>query len=79
MVMVMQGVVNPPPGFDELTPREKVAYIASLWDRVVDKQDDLPLSSWQRELAHARLVARQGDTATLSWPQVRSELESKLR
>ena len=75
----MQGVENPPPGFEELTPREKVQYIAALWDRVVDKQDDLPLSSWQRELAHARLTARQVDTATLAWSQVRSELESKLR
>jgi len=65
--------------FRELTPREKVQYIAALWDRVVDKQDDLPLSSWQRELAHARLTARQVDTATLAWSQVRSELESKLR
>jgi len=75
----MQGVANPPPGFEELTPREKVQYIAALWDRVVDKQDDLPLSSWQRELAHARLVARQADTGTLAWSQVRGELESKLR
>jgi hypothetical protein len=79
MVVVMEGVANPPPGFDELTPREKVAYIASLWERVVDKQDELPLSSWQRELAHARFVARQADTATLPWSQVRGELEAKLR
>jgi putative addiction module component (TIGR02574 family) len=75
----MQGVENPPPGFEELTPSEKVEYIAALWDRIAEKQDDLPLSSWQRELAHARLVARQGDSATLTWSQVRSELESKLR
>ena len=75
-----QPVPNPPPGFDELTPEEKVRYVASLWDRVVADQDDLPLSEAQRQLVRERLAAHRANPgAARPWSEVRREIEREIR
>jgi putative addiction module component (TIGR02574 family) len=75
-----QAVPNPPPGFDQLAPDEKVNYVAALWDRIVAEQDALPLSDAQRRLVRERLAAHQADPdAARPWPEVRREIEQMLR
>jgi putative addiction module component (TIGR02574 family) len=75
-----QPVPNPPPGFDELTPSEKVRYVAELWDRIVADQDELPLSEAQRKLIRERYAAYQANpSAARPWSEVRREIEQQLR
>ena len=73
-------VPNPPPGFDELTPDEKVRYVGELWDRIVADQDALPLSEAQRQLVRERLLAHQADPGEARpWTEVRREIERAIR
>ena len=69
----------PPPGFDDLSPDEKVRYVGALWDRIVADQDGLPLSDGQRVLIRERLAAHQANPdAARPWSDVRSEIEQEL-
>jgi putative addiction module component (TIGR02574 family) len=75
-----QPVPNPPPGFDELTPEEKVRYVGVLWDRILADQDSLPLSEAQRELVRERWAAhRANPDAARPWSEVRREIEREIR
>jgi putative addiction module component (TIGR02574 family) len=74
-----QAVPNPPPGFDELTPDEKVRYVGALWDRIAAHQELLPLSEAQRLLIRERLAAHHADPeAARPWSEVRRELEREV-
>ena len=69
----------PPPGFDELTPDEKVQYVGALWDRIVDDQDQLPISEAHRALIRQRLADHQANPgAARPWSEVRREVEAEL-
>jgi len=69
----------PPPGFDQLTPEEKVRYVGDLWDVVVAEQDRLPLSEAQRVLLRQRLAEHEANPdAARPWADVRRELEQEL-
>jgi putative addiction module component (TIGR02574 family) len=73
-----QPVPNPPPGFEALSVDEKIDYVESLWDHVVD-QSNLPIPDWQRELLQERLEAyRANPTPGRPWSEVRAELERKF-
>ena len=75
-----QAVLNPPPGFDELTPDEKVRYVGTLWDRIVEDQDALSLSEAQRRLIRERLTAHEANPAAARpWSEVRREIEQETR
>lgn len=74
-----QPVPNPPPGFDDLAPDEKLHYVTALWDRVVAVQDALPLSQAQQQLIRERLAVHQADPgAAKPWSEVRAEIEQEL-
>ena len=74
-----QAVPNPPPGFDDLAPAEKLHYVTALWDRIVAEQDALPLSKAQQQLIRERLAAHQADPgAARPWSEVRRALEQEL-
>ena len=74
------SVLNPPPGFDELTPDEKVRYVGALWERIVADQDSLPLSEAQRQLVRERLAAHQANPGEARpWSEVRREIEREIR
>jgi len=76
---VANAVPNPPPGFDELTPDEKVRYVGALWDRIVADQDRLPISEAQRELIRRRLAAHEADPgAARPWSEVRRDIERAI-
>jgi len=66
----------PPPGFDDLTPEDKVRYVGSLWDRIVADQDRLPISDAQRALVRERLAAHLANPgAARPWSEVRRDIE----
>ena len=70
----------PPPGFDELSPDEKLEYIQALWDRFVEHPEEVPVPDWHRQVIAERLAAhRRGETALLPWSGVREELLARLR
>ena len=69
----------PPPGFDDLTPEEKVRYVGDLWDRIVTDQDRLPVSDAQRTLIRQRLAAHEANPgAARPWSEVRREVEQAI-
>ena len=72
-----QPVPNPPPGFDALSVDEKIEYVESLWEQIVERAD-IPIPEWHRELLRERLEAYRVDpTAGRSWSEVRAELQQK--
>ncbi len=77
---VAQPLPIPPPGFDELTPDEKLQYVAALWDRIVAEQSELPISEAQRAVLRDRLAAhRANPEAARPWSEARRDIEHLLR
>ena len=75
-----QSIPNPPPGFDDLSIDERVAYIQSLWDRVTAKPEDIPVPDFHREVLNERLAQYQANPGEgRPWGEVREEIEGKLR
>ena len=70
-------VPNPPAGFDDLSPAEKVAYLQALWDRVAENPDSISIPDWHRQVIEQRLAA--GNQPTRAWDEIREELRSRLR
>lgn len=69
----------PPPGFDELTPEEKVLYVAALWDRIAAEPERMPISEEQRDLLRQRLAAhRANPSAARPWSEVRRDIENSI-
>jgi putative addiction module component (TIGR02574 family) len=70
----------PPPGFDELSPQEKLDYVQSLWDRIFAKPEEIPVPGWHLQLLDERLAEYEADPeAGSSWEEVREDLSRKLR
>ena len=80
-----KGVSIPPPGFEDLTPDQKVEYVQDLWDYVVADASKVLIPDWHRSILDERLteyqaVSNEGE----AWPRVRDRLlrdlaEGKLR
>lgn len=51
----------PPPGFDELSADEKLAYIQSLWDYVAARPEDAPVPEWHLQLVRERVAEYEAD------------------
>jgi putative addiction module component (TIGR02574 family) len=76
---VANALPLPPPGFDDLSPEDKVRYVGSLWDRIVSDQERLPISDAHRALVRERLAAHQANPgAARPWSEVRREIEAAL-
>jgi putative addiction module component (TIGR02574 family) len=72
-----QSVPNPPPGFESLSVREKIEYVESLWESILDRAE-LPIPDWHRELIRERLDAYRADPSKCRpWSEVRAELEQR--
>jgi putative addiction module component (TIGR02574 family) len=66
----------PPPGFDDLTPEEKVRYVGALWDRIVTQHNRLPISGAQWSLIRLRIAAHEANpSAVPRWSEIRREVE----
>lgn len=77
--LMAQSVPNPPPGFDELSLDEKIDYVESLWDQVVE-HSSIPIPEWHRELLQERLEAFRDDPAAgRTWDEVRADLQRKYQ
>jgi putative addiction module component (TIGR02574 family) len=71
-------VPNPPPGFDELSVEQKVEYVESLWDAILDSGADVPVPEWHREVLDERLEQfRKNPDSGIPWEDVRDELRRK--
>jgi len=44
----------PPPGFDDLSSEEQIAYVQSLWDLIAAKPDQVPVPDWHRQVIRER-------------------------
>lgn len=76
----MAQAAFPPPGFENLSPEEKLEYVQALWDRVSEHPEDVPMPDWHREVVVQRLAAhRRGDTISRPWSEVREDLLTRLR
>lgn len=70
----------PPPGFDELSPEEKLDYIEALWNRVAVHPEEIPVPEWHRRIVSERLAAhRRGEGEARPWSEVRNDLRDLLR
>lgn len=69
----------PPPGFDDLSPAEKIDYVQALLDRVAANPEAVPVLDWQREIIAERIAAyRTGQGSSRSWDDARQDLLSRL-
>lgn len=69
----------PPPGFDDLSPAEKIDYVQALWDRIAVDPEAVPVLDWHREIIAERLAAhRAGQGSSRSWEEARRDLLSRL-
>lgn len=70
----------PPPGFEALSPDEKLDYIQRLWDHFAGDPEQVPVPDWQRRIILERLAAhRRGEGSSRPWPEIREELLARLR
>jgi putative addiction module component (TIGR02574 family) len=74
------SVPLPPPGFDDLSVDEQIAYVESLWDRIAATPEQVPVPEWHREVLDERLKDYAATpNAGESWDVVRERLRDKLR
>jgi putative addiction module component (TIGR02574 family) len=68
----------PPPGFDDLSVDEQVAYVEALWERIAAREDQVPVPDWHHEVLTVRLadLAANPD-AGRSWVEVEADLTRK--
>jgi putative addiction module component (TIGR02574 family) len=70
----------PPPGFDDLPVEEKVDYVQSLWERIAEGSEQLPVPDWHLRIVEERLEAHRVDPdAARSGDQARAEINEKLK
>lgn len=55
----------PPAGFDDLSAEEKVDYVHSLWDRIVEHPETLPVPTWHQDVIAERLAAHSADPGSV--------------
>ena len=59
---VMAQPTLPPPGFDELSPEEKLEYIQALWDHFAEHSHEVPVPDWHGQVIAERLTTyRRGE------------------
>ena len=69
----------PPPGFENLTPDEKVQYVQDLWDYVTADASKVPVPDWHRRILDARLAEyHAAPDEGKGWPEVRDQLLQDL-
>jgi len=74
------SVPLPPPGFDDLSPEEKLEYVQLLWERIAAQPEDLPVPEWHRKVLEERLKDyHSASDAGRSWQEVKDSIEVRLR
>ncbi len=52
-----------PPGFSDLSKSEQILYLQTLWDRISEHPDDIPVPASHIQLAECRLESHRRDPA----------------
>ena len=61
--------------FNEMTPEQRLRHVQSLWDRIAQKPEDVPVADGQRHELDRRLAAHRADPdAAIPWDSVRADL-----
>jgi putative addiction module component (TIGR02574 family) len=69
----------PPPGFDDLSVDEQIDFVQSLWDRIAETSEQVPVPEWHRQIIRERLAAYHASpSAGRLWADVRTDIERKL-
>lgn len=69
----------PPSGFDDLSAEEKVDYVQSLWDLIVEHPETVQVPTWHQDVIAERLAAHSADPGSARpWDEVREEVAAKL-
>ena len=50
------AAIPDPPGFDELSKGEQILYLQSLWDRIAESAEQVPVPASHIKLAEQRLA-----------------------
>ncbi len=70
----------PPPGFDDLSPDEKIMYVQALWNRIEASREDEPIPDWHLEIVRERLAEhRAHPEAVVSWEEFRDKMDAWKR
>ncbi len=71
---------TPTPGFDDLSVDEQIDFVQSLWDRIAETSEHVPVPEWHREIIRERLEAYHvAPSDGRLWADVRTDIERKLR
>lgn len=66
------------PSFDQMTPAERILHVQSLWDRIAEEPEGVPVSDEMRAELDRRLAAHRADpSAAIPWEQVKAELRRR--
>lgn len=72
--MATQPLPDLPEGFDALSKEDQVEYVQSLWDRIAESEEGVPVPDWHRKLVKERAESRSPEEDS-DWEDVKSRLE----
>ena len=74
------SVQIPPPGFEDLSIDEKIAYVQSLWDLVHADAATAPVPDWQKRILDERLAELEANPdSAIPWEEVFGRLSSEIK
>lgn len=69
-----------PPGFDEASKEQRIAFVQELWDRIAQDPERVPVPVEHQRILEERLKEyRANPKAGRPWSEVRDQLLAKLR
>ena len=73
------AMLNPPPGFDDLTVDDQIEYVQALWERIAAKENDVSVPAWHRAELDRRLADHEATPdAGRPWEEVERALRARL-
>lgn len=64
--------------FDALPIEEQLDYVQTLWERIAQRPESLPVPDWHRTVVRERLAAHaDGSDDSVEWADARAELFAK--
>ncbi len=67
-----------PPGFEQLTKDQQIAYVQQLPNVILAASDEVPVPQWHLEIVRER-VSSQATTQLSPWNEAKQRLMSKYR
>jgi len=76
----MSSNLRVPPGFDDATKEQRIAFVQELWDRIAQDPARVPIPVEHQHILEERLAEyRANPKAGRAWSEVRDQLLKKLR